>query len=89
MELLLPLRTEFETFMYMMYDTPEFFWGIAAIVIFDVVCKAFALWRAARMGMTVWFVALVLINSIGLLPIAFTIWTRKRYNSFVCAARPA
>jgi len=36
--------------------------------ILDAVLKAFALWKSARRGQTVWFVALLIINSIGILP---------------------
>lgn len=44
---------------------------ISAIIIWDTVWKGFALWKAARGGSKGWFIALLLINSAGLLPMAY------------------
>lgn len=44
---------------------------IIAIVIWDVTWKGFALWKAARSESKGWFIVLLLLNSIGLLPIIY------------------
>ena len=41
---------------------------LGPLVILDLVLKGFALWRAARRGEKWWFVALLLVNSVGILP---------------------
>lgn len=48
---------------------PDRRWGIIVpFMILDVVLKGFALWRSARKGQNVWFIALLLVNSLGILP---------------------
>lgn len=48
---------------------PNHWWGlIAPLALLDLVLKGFALWRSARLGQKWWFVALLLVNSIGILP---------------------
>ena len=44
---------------------------IIAIIIWDITWKGFALWKAARNESKGWFVALLLVNSVGVLPIIY------------------
>lgn len=44
---------------------------IVIIIIWDFTWKGFTLWRAARNGQLKWFVALMVINSVGILPIVY------------------
>lgn len=44
---------------------------LAFILVWDLVWKGIALWKAARNGKTVWFVAMLIINSAGILPILY------------------
>ncbi len=48
---------------------------IAAIV-WTVILKGFALWYAARAGQRWWFVALLIVNTLGILDIIYLIWFR-------------
>jgi hypothetical protein len=41
------------------------------VILWSLVWKAFALWRAARNGSKGWFVALLLINTAGILEILY------------------
>jgi len=52
---------------------------IAIIAIVDAILKGWALWRAARMTKLTWFIALLIINSAGILPAIFLIITNKEY----------
>jgi hypothetical protein len=45
--------------------------GIVAVAIWDLVWKLFAMWKAAKKKSVVWFVVLMLINSVGILPILY------------------
>lgn len=55
--------------------SPFLFGGIGLIAIWDLAWKGIALWRAARRKEQWWFLALLLVNSMGLLPIAYLmIW---------------
>ena len=44
---------------------------IAMVVAWDFAWKGFALWRAARNRQPTWFVALMVVNSVGILPIIY------------------
>ena len=41
---------------------------VIPFALLDLVLKAFALWRSAKRGEQWWFIALLLINSLGILP---------------------
>ena len=47
---------------------------IAAL--WTVVLKGFSLWYAARAGQKEWFIALLVINTLGILEIIYLIWFR-------------
>ncbi|MBI4157633.1 hypothetical protein HY502_02190 [Candidatus Woesebacteria bacterium] len=48
---------------------PDHWWGwIIPLAILDFVLKAFSLWRSARREEKVWFIALLVVNSLGILP---------------------
>ena len=55
-------------------------------VIWTLALKAFALWYAARGGQKTWFVALLLVNTLGILEIAYLLWFRPQ--SFELEERP-
>lgn len=45
-------------------------------VILDLVLKGFALWRSARKGQNAWFIALLIVNSMGILPLVYLVLNR-------------
>lgn len=46
-------------------------WWVAFLIVWELAWKAWGLWIAARKGSKAWFIALLLINSSGLLPILY------------------
>lgn len=52
---------------------------LVALIVADLVLKAWAMWRAARMEKKAWFIGLLIINSIGILPVIFLLMTRNEY----------
>ncbi|KKT77475.1 MAG: hypothetical protein UW73_C0019G0010 [Microgenomates group bacterium GW2011_GWB1_44_8] len=51
------------------YDWPlRMMWWIWPLAVLDLVLRGIALWRAGRAGQKWWFVALLLVNSLGILP---------------------
>ena len=44
------------------------------ILIWTIVWKAVAAWKAARRGHLVWFVVFFIVNTIGILPIIYLAW---------------
>ncbi|HVB20270.1 MAG TPA: DUF5652 family protein [Candidatus Paceibacterota bacterium] len=46
------------------------------IALWTIVLKGYALWYAARGGQKWWFIALLVINTLGILEIIYLIWFR-------------
>jgi predicted permease len=46
-------------------------WIFATLVVWELGWKAIALWRAARKGQRNWFIALIVLNTVGILPIVY------------------
>lgn len=44
--------------------------------ILDLVLKGFALWKSARKNQNIWFIALLLVNSMGILPLIYLVLNR-------------
>lgn len=61
------------------YGYNSFFWGgIGIMAIWDLAWRGLGMWRAARRKEMWWFVALLFINSMGLLPIAYLlVWGKE------------
>jgi methionyl-tRNA synthetase len=83
MEILLLFSENLEHVTLAVFESDMLKWSVIVFTIFDVSWKAIALWRAGRMGMIEWFVVLFFVNSLGILPIVFILFTRKKYNTFV------
>jgi methionyl-tRNA synthetase len=46
------------------------------VVLWTIILKGFALWHAARNSQKWWFIALLVINTLGILEIVYLIWFR-------------
>jgi methionyl-tRNA synthetase len=55
---------------------PALWMLVIAIVIWTITLKGFALWHAARNYQRVWFLALLIINTFGVLELAYLLWFR-------------
>jgi hypothetical protein len=53
------------------------------LILLDIGLKAWGMWRAARMGKNIWFIALLLVNSLGILPAVFLLLTKEEYDQTV------
>ena len=59
------------------------------LALWTTVIKAFALWHSARNGQTLWFVALLVVNSLGLLELVYLLAFRKDKQAFAPVAPEA
>lgn len=50
-------------------------------VLFDLIIRGFALWRSARKEQNIWFIALLVVNSMGILPLIYLILNRDEPTS--------
>lgn len=59
------------------YGFGAFTW-LMPLIILDLVLKGLALWRAGRNNQSYWFIALLVINSAGILPLIYLVWFQKK-----------
>lgn len=52
--------------------------GLTTLIIWELVWKGIALWRAAQQKDKAWFIVLLIFNSAGLLPILYMFIFSKR-----------
>lgn len=61
------------------YIIPEWFiWVMVGIALWSLVWKGVALWQAAQRGEKGWFVALLVVNTAGLLEILYLFYFGKK-----------
>ncbi|PWU23161.1 hypothetical protein C5B42_03910 [Candidatus Cerribacteria bacterium 'Amazon FNV 2010 28 9'] len=49
----------------------------ATLAILDLVVRGYALWKAGRNNQPYWFVALLIFNTMGILPVIYILFFRK------------
>lgn len=54
---------------------------ILVVVLWTVVLKGYSLWNAARAGQKWWFIALLVINTLGILEIIYLLWYRPKSSA--------
>ncbi len=57
--------------------TPFFFLLLVPVLVWSLVWKGVALWKAARNGQKAWFVVLLVLNTVGLLEIIYIFFFSK------------
>jgi methionyl-tRNA synthetase len=62
---------------------------ILIVAVWTVVLKGFALWHAARGNQLWWFIALLIVNTLGILEIMYLIWFRPRSSDTHHSHTPA
>ena len=58
------------------------------IALWTIVLKGYSLWYAARGGQKWWFVALLVVNTFGILEIIYLIWFRPKNVSDIVSEAP-
>lgn len=53
---------------------------LIVVALWTVIIKGYALWHAARNSQKWWFIALLVINTIGILEVIYLIWFRPKSN---------
>lgn len=55
-------------------------WMIAAVIVWTLAWKGVALWRSAGLRQKYWFIALLLINTLGILEIIYLFFVARNYR---------
>ncbi len=63
-----------------------FFPILIVVILWTIVLKGFALWHAARNDQRNWFIALLVVNTLGILEIVYLIWFRPASSATVSKA---
>jgi hypothetical protein len=53
---------------------------LVPILVWTVAWKGMALWKASRNNQPYWFIALLVINTVGLLEIVYLMWFQKKQS---------
>lgn len=61
------------------WQMPNLGAGIILLILWETFWKGIGLWKSAKKGDTIWFIAIFLINFLGLIPI-FYLWRTKQLN---------
>ncbi|HCR11632.1 MAG TPA: hypothetical protein DIU47_04520 [Candidatus Pacebacteria bacterium] len=48
------------------------------LILLDLILRGVALWRAAKAGQQWWFIALLVVNSAGILPLIYLLLYREK-----------
>jgi hypothetical protein len=51
---------------------------ISILMLWDLIWKGIALWKAGRNNQLGWFIALLVVNSLGILPIIYILFFQKK-----------
>lgn len=55
-------------------------WILAIALIFDLTLRGYALWFSAGRKQKYWFIALLIVNSLGILPIIYLLLNTGRHD---------
>ena len=61
----------------MTFDTSVLTWLII-VIIWDLIWKGIAMWKAGRNNQKKWFIALLILNTVGILPILYISFFQKK-----------
>ena len=67
--------------MYNLYQRPQFIiLGLFILIIWMMIWKGLALWYTAKNKQKGWFITILILNTIGILPIIYLIWFKSKHN---------
>ena len=59
------------------------YWGagfgafLIVVMIWETIWKGIGMWKAAKNGQVYWFIIMLLLNTLGILPIIYLLWFQK------------
>lgn len=53
-------------------------WIFLPVVLWDLIWKLIALWKAAKNNHRIWFIFIGIINSVGILPLIYILLSNRR-----------
>ncbi len=62
---------------------------LVVVAAWTVIIKGYALWHAARNSQKGWFIALLIVNTLGILEVVYLIWFRPDASNIIGSQTPA
>jgi methionyl-tRNA synthetase len=56
-------------------------WLLGILVVWSLIWKGIALWHSARKTQTVWYVAMLILNTVGILEIVYLLFFKSKVNA--------
>ncbi|HVZ58242.1 MAG TPA: DUF5652 family protein [Patescibacteria group bacterium] len=50
---------------------------LTPLLVIEIILKSIALWKAARHNQVYWFIAIVIVNSVGILPLIYILFFQQ------------
>jgi len=66
-----------DTSFFSLQTNPQYMSLIFILVLWELVWKGIALWKAARESQKYWFIAILILNTAGILPILYIFLFKK------------
>lgn len=63
--------------------SPQVIYWLLPFVVLDLILKGFALWRAGRNNQLGWFLALLVLNTLGIFPLVYLAYFSKDQNQML------
>ncbi len=60
--------------LYTLYQNPILLWSIIAVILlWELLWKGLALWKATKQNHKIWFILILVLNTLGILPIIYLV----------------
>jgi methionyl-tRNA synthetase len=59
-------------------------WLLCIIIVWSLIWKGISLWHSARSTQTAWYVAMLILNTAGILEIVYLLFFRPKNNAGLC-----
>jgi len=66
-----------DTSFSLLQTTPQYMFLILILILWELVWKGIALWKAAKESQKYWFIAILILNTVGILPILYIFLFKK------------
>jgi hypothetical protein len=66
-----------DTSFSLLQTTPQYMSLILILILWELVWKGIALWKAAKESQKYWFIAILILNTLGILPILYIFLFKK------------
>jgi len=65
------------------FNNPWFFTGFILLTIWSIIWKGIALWKASKNSSLPWFIAMLILNTMGILEIIYVFYFSKNKEKIV------